>query len=304
MHNGHSIMNGLKRRYHRRDFDWHCRAILKTRPVELDESSGLVVLSQSYHKDLMMYLVAAKTFARFVRPERFVVVDDGYTQLDQALIRSHLRQVDFIPRKSVSSQACPVGGCWERLLTVADLCGAHYVVQLDSDTVTLADPTEVRDCIAREASFTLSTKQGRDFIPVSQAAAAMSANEGKHIQVLAEKALGVIPELSSDWYIRGCAGFAGFAPRSINRASVEHISRLMSGALTPDVWKQWGSEQFASNYLIANTRVKGLLPFEAYPYWEPDASIRSARLIHFIGDHRFTSSAYRRIAMEAIRGLK
>lgn len=295
-----SMVSGLKRRYFRREFDFLCRAVLRTPPVELDESSGLVVLSQSYHKDLMMYLVAAKTFARYVRPARFVVVDDGYTPEDQALIRAHLRRVDFIPRKGVVSSFCPVGGCWERLLTVADLCTDHYVVQLDSDTVTMTDPKEVRDCIGRQASFTLSTKQGRDFVPVAQAAAAMAANDGQHIQVLAERALGVVPELSADWYIRGCAGFAGFARGAISRASVERISALMSAALGADVWKRWGSEQFASNYLVANTPRKGLLPFEAYPYWEPGADVRSARLIHFIGDHRFTSAAYRRLAMSAL----
>ena len=297
-----SVILGVKRRYFRREFDSMCHAVLKTPPVELDTSSGVTVLSQSYHKDLYMYLVAAKSFAHFIKPARFVVVDDGYTPEDQSIITSHLRRVEFIPRKRVSSSACPVGGCWERLLSIADLCADHYVIQLDSDTVTVADPVEVRECINRNASFTLSTKLGRDFISVEQAATAMAGNANKHIQVLAEKALGNIGELADTNYIRGCAGFAGFAKGAINRDAVERISGLMSRELGADAWNRWGSEQFASNYLIANTPSKALLRFEDYPYWEPNADVRSARLIHFIGDHRFTSSAYRRFAMEAIRG--
>lgn len=303
MHNWQSLMMGLKRRYFRREFDMRCRAVLSTPPVELDAATGLVVLSQSYHKDLLMYLVAAKSFARYVRPSRFVVVDDGYTPEDQDIIRAHLRRVEFIPRKSVSSTACPVGGCWERLLSIADLSADHYVIQLDSDTVTMADPVEARDCIARNASFTLSTKQGRDFLSVEQTAAAMEGNASQHIQVLAEKALGRIPELAGTRYIRGCAGFAGFARGAIHRGAVERFSAQMTGALGTEAWGRWGSEQFASNYLVANTPLRGLLPFEGYPYWEPDCSVQAARLIHFIGDHRFTSSAYRRLAMRAIQAL-
>lgn len=295
-----SRIEGLKRRYFKPEFDRVCRSVLRTPPVVLDESSGLVVLSQSYHKDLYLYLVAAKTFARHIRPARFVVVDDGYTAEDQAIIRAHLQKVEFIPRKGVTSPDCPVGGCWERLLSIADLCADDYVIQLDSDTVTVADPVEVRDCINRNASFTLPTKLGQRFVPVSQAAADMERNESQHIQVLAERALGRIPEVEGTAYIRGCAGFAGFAKGSIHRKAVEQISRLMMRELGGDVWKRWGSEQFASNYLIANTPLKAVLPFAAYPYWEPGADLRPARLVHFIGDHRFTSSTYRRVAMKAV----
>lgn len=294
------LILAAKRRYFQREFDVFCRVVLKTAPVELNESSGLIVLSQSYHKDLLMFLIAAKTFARHVKPARFVVVDDGYTSEDQKVIRSHLRQVDFIPRKSVSSPFCPAGGTWERLLTIADLSEQHYIVQLDSDIVTVADPVEVRECIKVGASFTLPTKQGRDFITSKEAAEGMKDSLSNHVQVVAERALGTIPELSEKFYLRGCSGFAGFAKGAINRNDVEHISSLMSKKLGHKVWSSWGSEQFASNYLIANTALKSLLPFQQYPYWELGASVRHAKLIHFIGGDRFTSSAYRKIAMNAI----
>ena len=296
-----SLIRGLKSRYFRREFNVVCRAVLLTPPVEVDASSKVVVLSQSYHRDLYMYLTAAKTFSRYIRPSHFVIVDDGFSMEDQVLIRKHLRRVQFIPRKSVSSPACPSGGCWERLLSIADLCADHYVIQLDSDTVTLADPVEVRDCVSRNASFTLPTMLGRAFISASHAANDMAGNESRHIQVLSERALGRIPELAGSEYIRGCAGFAGFGKGAINREAVERISRLMRRELGDDVWAGWGSEQFASNFLIANTASKSILPFHAYPYWAPSVDVEQARLIHFIGDHRFTSGAYRRVAMQAIR---
>lgn len=304
MRDWHALVGTLKRRYFQRQFDWVCRAVLTTPAIELDESSNLVVLSQSYHKDLLMYLIAAKTFAQYIKPARFVIVDDGYTPEDQAIICKHLTRVDFIPRKSVSSQACPVGGCWERLLTIADICADQYVIQLDSDTVTIADPTEVRKCVENGVSFTLSTKQGQNFVPVEQASETVANSSVKHIQVYAEQALSRIPELAGSFYIRGCAGFAGFAPGAINREAVERISDLMSKTLGAKVWNSWGSEQFASNYLVANSPSKMPLPFEGYPYWELGGSVKSSKLIHFIGDNRFTSAAYKNIAMSAIRALR
>lgn len=298
-----SLLLGLRRRFFRRDFDRYCRAVLKTRAVELDSSSNLVVLSQSYHKDLLMFLVAAKSFARFVPPAKFILVDDGFTTEDRRLIAHHLSKVEFIPREGISAPNCPVGGTWERLLTIADRSQAEYVIQLDSDTVTIAEPVEVKNYISSGTSFTLSTRQGRAFVTTQEASVAVESNQSSHVQILAERSLGSIPQLRESFYIRGCSGFAGFAPSAINRDKVENISTLMIQALGANVWSRWGSEQFASNFLIANAQSKGLLPFESYPYWEPGIEVDRAAVIHFIGDHRFMSSAYRRVAMKVINTL-
>ena len=70
-----------------------------------------------------------------------------------------------------------------------------------------------------------------------------------------------------------------------------------------DVWKQWGSEQVASNFLIANTDQAFMLPFKHYPYWKPGISIASAKLVHFIGDNRFSEGEYIRQAKRIIRRI-
>ena len=100
-----------------------------------------------------------------------------------------------------------------------------------------------------------------------------------------------------------CAGFSGFARGALSRSAVERFSQLMGEKLGQDCWKSWGSEQFASNYLVANTDNPLALPFEKYPYWAPKMNLDQAQLIHFIGDNRFTSSKYARVAAEAIQGL-
>lgn len=293
---------GLVRRFHKRLFDFSAAGILKTPPVTLQASSGVVVVSQTYHKDLYMYLVAAKTFAHHVGVSGFIIVDDGLTDEDRELILLHLVNVQFIARTKVNNPVCPAGGCWERLLSVVDTSQDQYVVQLDSDTVTLATPFEVLQAIADNRCFTLSTRQGRSFVPVSVAAAFARETLSDHIQILSEVKMADMPALCDHAYIRGCAGFTGLAAGAIHRGHVEQLSVLFQQELG-EAWKRWGSEQFMSNFLIANTIQPVALPYEAYPYWDPDQTASGAKLIHFIGDHRFTSGSYGRIARQAIGKL-
>lgn len=298
-----SYLDKIKKKFFRKTFDSSCRAVLDTPPVELDDASGLVVLSQTYHPDLIMYLVAAKSFAKHIKPALFVIVDDGLFPEDRVLIRKHLRNVEFLERRSVPNTVCPAGGAWERLLSVADFCDHYYVIQLDSDTVTLQYPAEVAERVRRSEAFTLPTRMGNAFLPVVEASATARQIESKHVQVEAEVALGKIDALSNTYYIRGCAGFAGFPKGSIRRGDLEQFSSLMEQALGRERWSQWGTEQFASNYMVANAPLRATLTFEQYPYWKPGTDLAPAALVHFIGDDRFTSGAYARTAMRAVNGL-
>lgn len=298
-----SYLDKIKKKFYRKTFDSSCRAVLNTPPVELNEASGLVVLSQTYHPDLIMYLVAAKSFAKHIKPALFVIVDDGLLPEDRVLIRKHLRNVEFLDRRSVPNSVCPAGGAWERLLSVADFCQHHYVIQLDSDTVTLQYPTEVAERVRRGEAFTLPTRIGNAFVPVVEASATARQIESQHVQVEAEVALGDIDALSNTYYIRGCAGFAGFPKGSIRRSDLERFSRVMEQALGRERWSLWGTEQFSSNYMVANAPSRGTLTFEQYPYWKPGTDLNPAALVHFIGDDRFTSGTYARTAVRAVNGL-
>lgn len=298
-----SIVKKLAVRINKKRFNQTASRVLQTPPVQIDKASGLAVLSQAYDADIYLYLVAAKSFAKHIAPEVFIVVDDGLSAENKALIEQHLVNVRFLPRKLVPNTHCPAGGCWERLLSIADVSQDHFVVQLDSDTVTVRRPEVVAEALAQNRSFTLSTSMGRHFISAEQARTQALTYDSGHVQVLAERALHTVPELAGTRYIRGCAGFSGFARGALSRSAVERFSQLMGEKLGQDCWKLWGSEQFASNYLVANTDNPLALPFEKYPYWAPKMNLDQAQLIHFIGDNRFTSSKYARVAAEAIQGL-
>ena len=62
------FLEALRRRVDRRWFNFRCRRVFNTPPVACDPDSKVVIVSQLYSPDMTMYLLAAKSFARYVRP--------------------------------------------------------------------------------------------------------------------------------------------------------------------------------------------------------------------------------------------
>lgn len=295
-------MNPL-RRLPKDIFNFLSRGIFSTPPARCDPDGGYVLLSQTYHADVTMFLVAAKSFMRFSPPRRVVVVDDGLTDGDRAIIQEHVENVSFIRTTDVDTGLCPKRGTWERLVTISHLCGEDYVVQLDSDTITIRRPTEVLDAMGANRSFALGTDQGRRIIPLKEASIFARQFDSTHVQILAEQAMNRIPSEVGQWYVRACSGFAGFCRAGTDFLRLERFSNHMSDELGMDVWQKWGSEQVASNFLISNTGNPCVLQLEQYPYWAPGRSLADARFVHFIGSGRFKGGEYGRRAREAIRSM-
>ena len=125
----------LKDRVRRYRFAKACKGVLQASPVAPDASSNLVVLSQVQHKDVLLFLLAVKSFARQVRPRTVCVLNDGSLSAnDRAVLREHIPGVNLLELAEFRSAVCPRGGTWERLLAIASLVRDHYVIQLDSDT--------------------------------------------------------------------------------------------------------------------------------------------------------------------------
>jgi hypothetical protein len=68
-----------------------------------------------------MYMLAAKSFAHYLKPKGFVIVDDGLLTVDKQQLKKHFDSITFVARKDVKSDMCPNGGCWERLVTLANI---------------------------------------------------------------------------------------------------------------------------------------------------------------------------------------
>jgi hypothetical protein len=287
-------------------FNWNSRAVLQTSPLICTDSS-LTICSMLCHGETLMYLLAVKSFcARLGRTPNIVLLDDGsLNDDDRAILNRQIIGLRIYRFADVPAAACPKKNCWERLLLITDLATDSFVVQLDSDTLTLAPIDQVRRCIDENLSFTLLGDGSYPGIETFEAASARyRSNQSSMVQAVCERSFDQLPGAASLYYLRGNAGFTGFAKGSIDRSSVEHFSDLMR-RVAGATWDEWGSEQVASNLLIANTQGAQVLEFPRYlSYWaHPEVPYADAAFIHFIGPHRFSNGLYVRSARRAIASL-
>jgi hypothetical protein len=286
------------------------RDILWTPPIATRGDDEVVVFSMIGTRVLLPYLVAVKSFLHALGRGRVEILDDGtLTDADRAVLATHLDTPRIHRFANVTTGACPTGGCWERLTVLLALVRDAYVIQLDSDTVTLGDVPEVRAAIAGGRGFTLlggtdGEALGRMTCSAFRAAVHPEgpAPIGQHIQNQIESRLDRLPDAATRFYVRGCAGFAGFPRASATRAEAEAFSQAAEALTGRDVWHRWGSEQIASNFLVANTPDPVLLPYARYyNFWDDERP--EAAFAHFVGSHRFTGDAYLRATRRAIATL-
>jgi hypothetical protein len=287
-------------------FDFNCRALLST-PSMHSNNDRLTIVSMVCHGEVLMYLLAAKSFCRQLGSIPYVVVlnDGSFTKSDYATVYSHIPGAKIVPISDVAPANTPKGSCWERLLLISDLVTNSYVVQLDSDTLTVNSVPEVQQCIVANRSFTLMGDGSYSEIETMTSACNRSKeNKNPMVQAVCERSFDQLSESASLKYVRGNAGFTGFAKGSIDREKVEWFSNLMR-RIAGEKWDEWGSEQVTSNLIIANTEESCPLQFPKYlSYWaHPDVRYEDASFIHFIGPHRFSNRFYLRSAQKIIATL-
>lgn len=293
----------LKEKLNRKRFYWAAKEIVATPRVALHDDKVRIVSSVS-HKDLYMYLVAIKTFCRFVPYGRVIIMDDGtLTAHDRELLVSQVEPLEFITLDDVPYRGGVKGVRWGILLTMAELAEEYYVIQLDSDTVTLAELPEVVEAIERDRSITLGTMMGTRIEPMSETCEFMKRYENEHVQTVAEQNFDRLADYASLKYTRGNSGLVGFGKGTISRSRAEDFLEKMMHAIGSK-WLERGSFQVSSNFVVANAPDALVLPIDKYSYYSPDRDLMMARFLHFIGTYRFVTDAYMTTANEAIRELK
>ena len=288
-------------------FRFNARDVFKTAPLICDSEGGAVFVSQVCHRDIAMYLVALKSFGQYVRPNKVVVLDDtSLTQSDKKILQQHIQPIEILSIRDVNNSNCPKGGTWERLLFISDHAPTSYVVQVDSDTLTVRSPAIIQAHIDGNVSFTLGEWRGQEIICAREAAKLVShlVEDGSaHVQMVSESNLDHLAYDRELKYVRGCSGFAGFAKGSFSRSAVERFSQGMADLVGAKKWSEWGSEQVTSNFIVANSAKAQVLPFPEYCFHSPDTDVESATFIHFIGTHRFHGGRYARLARQVISQL-
>ncbi len=284
------------------------RSVLETAPIA-PRDDGVVLFSMIGTRVVLPYLVAIKSLHHHLQRGRIMVLNDGtLDDADRSVLAAHCGNLVIIEPGDIKTAPCPTGNCWERLLSILDLRTDDYVVQLDSDTVTLGPVPEVAAAIDANRSFTLGggVEDARHaFMAIPDMVRSIYADGPArgHIQSLIEAQLGNIPDAANFRYIRGCAGFAGFSRSCSGRQMAEQFA-VDATRVVGARFSEWGSEQAASNFVIANDPDPLQLPYERYTnHWE-EALPPDPAFIHYIGTYRYARGSYVASTEQAIRMLK
>lgn len=278
------------------------RAVTGTPPLTAG-TLPFLVLSMVHQRDVLSYLVAIKSFASHANPARIVIVcDASIGPDDRILFRQQIPHVELRDAAEFVTPGIPTGGCWERLHALCQYAKEHYVVQLDADTVTIHTPADVIAAVTENSGFVLGEEPGQTLLTLAQTTAFSRKKHpgNQHIQCILEAAISGAGLPAHALYVRGCAGFTGFPQSSAMVASLFHFAEAIHASLGKR-WADWGTEQAASNYLVANAAGTRVLPFPAYA--TPDVMDDRSVFVHFIGSLRFTSDRYREVTVNAVRRI-
>lgn len=281
-------------------------SILATAPV-ITADDGVTIFSMIGTRVVLPYLVAAKSLHHHLRRGRFAILNDGtLTVKDRNTIARHLGDPEVFELEDVDTASAPKGGCWERLFKLLELRRSRYVIQLDSDTVTLGPVPEVIEAIGQGRNFTLKGEADSRWLPLTEFAKSRRLHDPldprTHVQYAAEALLERIDAglPVPAHYIRGCAGFTGFAPGGFDTSLPLRFTSEIEAIVGREIWARWGSEQVMSNVIIANEGEPQILPYDRYlNYWNTPVTDQAA-FVHFIGTYRYHGSTYGRATTAAI----
>jgi hypothetical protein len=289
----------FRRQLARHRFEQSCRRVRTTPPLR-PIPAPVTILSMVSHADVIMYLIAIKSLYRRLGRGNILIIDDGsLTDDDRDFLSEHLARPRIVPLDTLDTGRCPKGGTWERLLLILEISADDYVIQVDSDTLATDRLDEVVDCIESNRAFTLGTRMGQRFDSLNEAAARIADLSGEHVQMVAERAMARFADPDKQRYVRGSSGFAGFARGGFDRARLEAFSMQMR-ALIGDKWTEWGSEQVASNFVVANSAAARILPYPKYACFDLQMDPRASAFLHFIGTNRFDRGVYAAFANQVM----
>jgi hypothetical protein len=308
-----NFLSNLQKKRNKKLFDNVAKGVRKCKPVYAKKESDVVIISQVYHDALDMSLLALKSFVTHFGDCDIEVLDDGsLTDEDKSIIKSQLQGVRITNMSDVDTGSCPKGNCWERLVRILQLCESRYVIQVDTDTLTIAAIPEIVAAVKQQRAFTIGNPIFNSPVSIDYISHIASQWKGNHIQVEIERNLSRVSLQGLKEYCRGCAAFAGFPIKPNSFAELESFSQQMQVVLGKEKWNQWGSEQAASNVMISLYSEKDILPWPKYTNYgfpsqgndgAPETFLGKCSVLHFIGSHRFTTRCYEYLANNLLENL-
>lgn len=305
------LVQKLKNKINKLKFDRTASGILNTPQCTLASNTDyeLVIVSQVYSAALVMTLLALKSFILNLSIKvRLDLIDDGsLTDADKQVFNQHFSEVNIIPIASIELHGCPRGGCWERLCYILDVAKSDYVIQVDTDTITLSNIPEIVACFEKNTAFIISGPKWQSPIDSNEMAEIAKSWNNSHIQPSAESLFNELTSVNMTEYCRGCAAFASFPKGTDLMNELSHFSAEMQQKLGESKWNEWGSEQLASNVMISLTEKPLILPWPKYQNYgfpfDENVDNTNNSLVHFVGSHRYDKGTYQRLAAKVISDI-
>ncbi|GER00218.1 hypothetical protein JCM17845_08410 [Iodidimonas gelatinilytica] len=293
----------LRKSLKKRRFARQARHILGVPPIT-HKDAPILIMSNLCHDDVIMYLVAMKSFYPRIGGGDILIVNDGsLTDSDKALLKQHLCNPEIRDAATVDTGACPDYIAWRGLRCAIDASKDRYVIKLDSDVVALDDLPEIKACVAENRSFVLGSFDCEEIWTPEQALEHARGFTSDHIQIQAERSFVKFPDADNFRYVRGCSGFAGYQKGLYEWADVEAFCQKIEQHIDRDEWRKWGSEQVTVNSLVANSPNPLILKMPKYTNHREDTDVTKAALVHFLGTWRFYGGRYAACARRAVATL-
>jgi hypothetical protein len=276
--------------------------IMDTPPMPVVDAPWAII-SMVSNSDAQMYILAMKSFyARVKRGKMIAIVDRDMPAPIRQTLEHHLPGIRLAILEDIETGPCQRGGTWERLLYLLDHSRDEYAIQLDADTLTFGNIDEVIRCVDHNIAFTLGDT-GEPIEPMLAIVPNARAKKSNYVGIAAERLFDQYSGAHELKYVRASSGFVGLARGGIGREKIEafhHEGERLLGTR----WREWGTEQSASNFAVANTPGAVVLPYPKYANFDPEHLIPNGSFLHFIGSHRYINDYYADLANHVIAELK
>jgi hypothetical protein len=268
-----------RRKIQTRKFNEAIGGIMETSPIRLQDAPWTIV-SMVAKRDAPMYLLSIKSLYRALGRGKVVAIIDRDTPAEMRdTLRRHVEGIEFVILEDIPTGECQRGGTWERILHIVDRTESEYTIQIDSDVLTVDDHLdEVVHCCTNNIPFTMA--DGFFLQPMLDAARVADATPSDYIGIVTEQAFARYPGAERLRYVRGSSGFAGFCRGGVTRADLTVFHKELEAIVGAKRFREWGTEQCASNFAVANSPNAVVLPYPDYASFAAGSPGAGVKLFH------------------------
>lgn len=276
------------------------KRLLDTPPLKY-QNGPVTIVTMVAGYDVHLYVLAMKSLYRRLGSGKIIaIIAQDVTKSNQEFILQHLGPVEFVHNESIQTGEIQHSGTWERLVYLLGRTQSEYVIQADCDILLTGPIPEVLDSIANNRAFTLA-----DGLPKKPLVDYVEDGKRRNLNNIVfdfEIRAREFPDAGNFQYLRGSSGFAGFARGG---ATLEQLLDFHRGGekVFGARWREWGTEQIASNFIIANSLGSIGLPKPKYLTWERHTISQPPSLLHFLGYCRFDQGVYANYANREIDAM-